>query len=131
MVMLLEEILERLSITMGRGLTALPPAPIRSALKNYDFTVQDWGIADLDYDGTDAHDLNHRLAFTIFQLHYSVGCQLDIKAIIRRRLEALARHLHSIGINRREPLDFFAAIVTQELKLSEPVEIPASLWGER
>lgn len=118
-------LLERLSETMRRtGLTDMPPAPVRSALPHYRFTVTDWGIADLDHDGTDANDLNHKLSFFIFQFHYSKAVQIDTHDMIHRRIESLARHLHNIGIKRREPLDFFAGIVTQELKLKEPVTIP-------
>lgn len=124
-------ILDRLYETMRcSGLTDMPPAPVRSSLPHYNFTVHDWGIADLDHDGTDAHDLNHKLSFFLFQMHYSQAVKLDTGEILRRRFFSLARHLESIGIKRREPLQFFADVVTRELALKEPVTIPAELLGK-
>lgn len=120
-------LLERLGEMMGRGLTSIPPAPVRSKLPNYQFTADDWGIADIAMHPDDTLDLNYRLSFFLFQLHYSQDCKMDTQEMCERRLESLARHLKSIGIHRREPLDFFVRVVTQELSLPKPIQIPMHL----
>lgn len=123
----IDRIWKRLNLN---GVTGEHQPYIRGNFKQYEFTAEEWGIADLDHDGTDVFDLNHRLSFTLYQLKYSQECQLDVRLSIRRRMDFFVRYLQTLGIDRRAPLELIARTLEQELNLDHPVGVPGHPRGD-